>query len=130
MTRELSYADAVKLLGGVDSKVVAALDKLTGGLLLAVSAGGSALALSLFDAKGELARLSGQLVGSLGERLRGLGRFDRSQRLAAAHKVIVITAYFEALSTVRLPFDPRKLWPTAAGQVSLATEQAVESGRL
>lgn len=111
MGRELGYADAVKLLGGVDSRVVAALDRLTGGLLLAASAGGGALVLNLFEAKGELARLSGELVSGLGACMRGLGRFDRTERLVAAHKVVVITAYFEALSTARLPFDPREQMP-------------------
>jgi len=46
----LCYADAVTLLGG-HGRVVAALDRLTGGLLLAASAAGSGFALSLFDAK-------------------------------------------------------------------------------
>ena len=130
MARELSYADAVKLLGGAGSRVVAVLDQLTGGLLLAVAAGGGIFALNLFEARGELARLSGELVSGLGERMRGLGRFDRSQRLAAAHKVIVITAYFEALSAARLPFDARELSPTASAQVALATGRVAQSGRL
>jgi hypothetical protein len=73
MRSQLSYADAVRLLGGSGSPVVAALDRLTGGLLLAATGGGSELAVSLFDAKGELARLSGQLVSGLAERLSGLG---------------------------------------------------------
>ncbi|MEY9931698.1 hypothetical protein ABH926_006347 [Catenulispora sp. GP43] len=130
MGRELGYADAVKLLGGVDSRVVAALDRLTGGLLLAASVSGSTFALNLFEPKGELARLSGELVTGLADRMRGLGRFDRTQRLVAAHKVVVITAYFEALSSARLPFSPQELSQTAAAQVSLATGQAVESERL
>ncbi|HEV2637512.1 MAG TPA: hypothetical protein VGX23_20340 [Actinocrinis sp.] len=62
MARELSYADAVKLLGGTDSRVVAALDRLTGGLLLTATGGGSVLALNLFDAEGEFAKLSGEEV--------------------------------------------------------------------
>lgn len=47
----LSYADAVRLMGGRDSKTVAALDSLTGGLLLAASAAGVGFALSLLGAK-------------------------------------------------------------------------------
>lgn len=96
MGRGLSYADAVKLLGGQGSKVVAALDRLCGGLLLAVSAAGGGFALSLLGARTELARLSGDLVSGLGERMRGLDRFSRSERLAAAHAVIVLTAYFDS----------------------------------
>ncbi|MFB9207113.1 hypothetical protein ACFFV7_38400 [Nonomuraea spiralis] len=40
------------------------------------------LALSLFDAKGEPARLSRQVGAGLSDRLRGLGRFSRTQRIA------------------------------------------------
>ncbi|UQT54549.1 hypothetical protein M4V62_05240 [Streptomyces durmitorensis] len=48
----MSYADAVRLLGGAQSPALAALDRLTGGALLMATGGGSALALSLFDARG------------------------------------------------------------------------------
>ncbi|UBU18116.1 NACHT domain-containing protein [Nonomuraea gerenzanensis] len=90
-----SYTNAVRILGA-DTGLADALDRLTGGLLLAATGGGSQLALSLFDAKGELARLSRQLGTGLGDRLRGLDRFSRTQRIAAAHTVIVVTAFFEA----------------------------------
>ncbi|MFI0259166.1 NACHT domain-containing protein [Streptomyces sp. NPDC017056] len=124
------YADAVKLLGGADSRVVTALDRLTGGALLVATGGGSALALSLFDARGELARLSGQLVSGLADRLGGLGRFDRAERLTAAHKVIVLTAYFEALSGTALPFDADELRWDRASQAAVATGEPAGSGRL
>ncbi|SEH02001.1 hypothetical protein SAMN05444920_12357 [Nonomuraea solani] len=130
MPNRLCYADAVKLLGGTDSALVAALDNLTGGLLLAGSGGTDQFALSLFDAKGELARLSRELVSGLTERLRGLGRFDRTERLTAAHKVIVLTAYFEAVNAVQPPFEPEELWPGRAAQVGLATDDRPASGRL
>ena len=66
----LSYADAVKLMGGRDSGVVAALDHLMGGILLAGAAASWGLALSLFEAKGELARLSNELVRGLASYFR------------------------------------------------------------
>jgi hypothetical protein len=118
--RGFCYADAVKLLGGQESRTVAALDRLAGGALLATSATGAGAALSLLGARSELARLGHELVGNLGERLRGLRRFDRSERLAAAHAVIVVTAYFEALDEVDLPFDAGELALTAADQAGLA----------
>ena len=125
----LSY-DAVRLMGGRDSRTVAALDRLTGGLLLAASAAGVGFALSLLGAKGELARLSNELVRGLGQRLRGLDRFARSQRLAAAHSVLALSAYFDVLAGAELPFDVRELELTKAGQAALATGEAPGSGRL
>ncbi|HEX4814188.1 MAG TPA: ATP-binding protein [Nonomuraea sp.] len=126
----MSYRDAVRLLGGSDSRIVETLDRVTGGLLLAASATGNGLALSLFDAKGELARLSAGLVSGLGTRLRGLSRFERSERLAAAHAVVVLTAYFEALSRAELPFDPGDLEIDASEQVALAGGGPPGSNRL
>ena len=126
----LSYADAVRLMGGRESRTVAALDRLTGGLLLAASAAGAGFALSLFNAKGELARLSSELVQGLGQRLRGLDRFSRSERLAAAHSVVALTAYFEVLAGADLPFDGRELELTESEQVALVQGGPPGSNRL
>jgi hypothetical protein len=126
----LSYADAVRLMGGGDSRAVATLDRLTGGLLLAASAAGAGFAVSLFEAKGELARLSTELVRGLGQQLRGLDRFSRSERLAAAHSVLVLTAYFDVLVGADLPFDIGELQLTRAEQAALATGQALGPNQL
>jgi hypothetical protein len=94
----LRYADAVRLLGG-SSPLLKLADDLLGGALTVATAGGSEVALSLFDAKAEVIRL-GHLVGSgLAERVRGLGRYDRTRRLHAAHAVLVVKAFFEALDS-------------------------------
>ena len=110
MSTALSYADAVKVLGGgKPNKVVEALDRLTGGALLVLSVTGSALALSLFDAKSEFFRLTNQLVSGLSARVRATGPAERGEQLAAAHSVIVVAAFFDAMATVRLPFDVEEL---------------------
>ncbi len=130
MARGVSYADAVRLLGGRENRTVAALDRLAGGLLLVASAAGAGFALSLFDPKSELARLSGDLVSGLAQRLRGVSRLGRSERLAAAHAVIVLTAYFESLREASLPFDVKELKLSGAEQVAVATGGAAGSARL
>jgi hypothetical protein len=117
-------------MGGRESRTVAALDRLTGGLLLAASAAGAGFALSLFNAKGELARLSAELVQGLGQRLRGLDRFSRTERLAAAHSVVALTAYFEVLAGADLPFDARELELTGSEQVALVQGAPPGSNRL
>src|SRR6202034_1203733 len=105
----LSYSDAVKLLGGADSRLVAALNRLTGGMLLAATGGTAAFVINLFDVRGELADLSAELICGISDRVRGLSRFDRTERLTAAHRVVILTAYFEALHEIRLPFASREL---------------------
>lgn len=120
MARGVSYSDAVILLGGRANRTVVALDRLVGGLLLVASAAGAGFALSLFAPKSELARLSGDLVSGLAQRLHGVSRLGRSERLAAAHAVIVLTAYFESLREASLPFDVKDLELTRAEQVAVA----------
>lgn len=126
----VTYADAARLLGGSNSKIVTALDRLTGGLLLAATAAGSGFALSLFAARDEMVRLSSELLVDLQERMRGLDRFGRSERLAAAHAVVVVVAYFDALADVHLPVDSRDLELTGSEQVMLTTAADTPSGRL
>ena len=119
-----------RLLGGRDSRTVAALDRLAGGFLLAASGSGSGLALSLFGAKDELVRLSNELVRELGERMSGLDRFSRSERLAAAHSVITLAAYFDTLANANLPFKVRDLNLTKAEQAAMALNEAPLDNRL
>ncbi|WP_121390508.1 hypothetical protein [Actinokineospora cianjurensis] len=79
----LTYRDAVKILGTGNSPVVAALDKVLGGLLLGTTLV-SADAPSVFDAKFELSRLANELVAGWLDRCRKLSQFDRVQRRRAA----------------------------------------------
>jgi len=97
LPKSLSYSDAAKILGRTDNRVVDAIDVLMSGLLLAASAAGNVTALGLFDAKDQLVRLSKELIAGLAEKIKGLDRIERTDRIAAAHAIIVLTAYFEAL---------------------------------
>ncbi|MEU4640294.1 hypothetical protein [Micromonospora sp. NPDC023814] len=119
MPDALSYADAVRLLGGERSRLVDWFDKLTGGALLAAAAPVPAL-LGIFDAKAEFVRLGHELVRGVSEKRSGLSRYARTQRLEAAHAVITVTAFFEALSDVDLPMDVGRAQITKAEQLGLA----------
>ncbi len=120
MARSLGYADAVLLLGGQDNKIVTALEKITGGILLGATPAAPAI-LGLFDAKAEFVRLSHDLVRRITERRSGLSRYGRTQRLEAAHAVLVITAYFEALENVPLPIPAEELKLIKSEQIAIST---------
>jgi hypothetical protein len=96
MSRGLRYSDAVTLLGG-SGPLLRAADRVAGAALTLATAGGSDLALSLFDARSEAVKLSEAALGRLSDSVRGLRRYDRTQRLHAAHGVLVVTAFFAAL---------------------------------
>lgn len=95
MRKTYSYTEAVKILGGRDHPIVAAMDKLLGGALLAGSLGLWEV-LDLFDAKPDFLRLSNELLSRLAAQRRGVSRYTRTQQLHAAHAVLVMTAFFEA----------------------------------
>ncbi|MEU7912607.1 NACHT domain-containing protein [Microbispora bryophytorum] len=99
MRKGISYADAVKLLGQ-ESKLAKVL---TGTLVGAVPG------LSLLDVKDEAVRLAGEATGKLHDRVTGLNRYDRTARLEAAHAVLLVAAFFEALGELSLPFDAKEL---------------------
>ncbi|MGN9808841.1 NACHT domain-containing protein [Micromonospora sp. BQ11] len=129
MPDTLSYADAVRLLGGEKSRFVDWFDKLTGGALLAASVPVPAL-LGLFDAKAEFVRLGHDLVRTVSEKRSGLSRYGRTQRLEAAHAVIAVTAFFEALDGIDFPFDVDELRAEKPEQLFLGGAAVVDPSAL
>ncbi|MFI5912570.1 NACHT domain-containing protein [Dactylosporangium sp. NPDC051541] len=97
----LTYADAVRLLtGGTD--VVTVLGRLAGGVLLAsVPFAGDALA--LFDAKGEANALLRDLLGRAPGRIRAARGRRHYELIEAAHAILVISSFFDALAEVDGP---------------------------
>ncbi|MFD4636746.1 NACHT domain-containing protein [Lentzea sp. NPDC058436] len=95
MRRTYSYNEAVKILGGREHPVIAAMDKVLGGALLAGSLGAWTV-LDLFDARPDFVRLSNDLLTKLSSRRRDESRYTRTQQLHAAHAVLAMTAFFEA----------------------------------
>jgi hypothetical protein len=118
--RAVSYRDAVVLLGG-DPPALAALDRVLAGALSLGTGGVSDVALSVFGGQPRIVLLGRDLLRKLQGRLTGASRADRTQRLAAAHAVIVITAYFEALDQARLPFAASDLQLTGREEIRLAS---------
>ncbi|GIE34700.1 hypothetical protein Ait01nite_077450 [Actinoplanes italicus] len=96
MSHGLTYLDAVKLLGG-SGPLMKAADNLLGGALSIATAGGSEAAISLFDAKTEAIRLGHVVAEKITDVVRGQARFNRSERLQAAHGVLVVSSFFAAL---------------------------------
>lgn len=91
----LSYAQAVKLLTGDDR--IALLGKIAGGALLLTTPFAN-VALQLFDAKGEANALLRDLVGGSPRRIRSSQGKRHYELLEAAHTVLVLSAFFDALA--------------------------------
>ncbi|MBT2452985.1 hypothetical protein J7F03_39365 [Streptomyces sp. ISL-43] len=118
--RLLSFSDALVLLGG-DPPAVAALDRALGGALNVATGGIGDGMLRIADARGRIVGLGRDAVRDLGRRLgRAEGRSERTELLYAAHTVIVVVAWFQALGESDLPFRVDDLELTRSEQLALA----------
>lgn len=129
--RLIGYGDAVVLLGG-DPAGLAALDQALGGALGLLTGGVSDTVLGLAGAQGRLLRIGRDLLGRLRHTLGHDNRATRTQRITAAHAVLAVTAYFEAVQEADVPFDWADVELTRQDQVALATgtgDAAQDAGR-
>ena len=131
MGESLTYHDALKILGASESKIVTLLDAAaTAGLTVwaatAWATGKDAgPPSSMLDVKNEIVPFAHQIIRKIAEWRSGLSRFDRSQRLTAAHAVLVVSSYFEALGKADLPVPIGELGFTREEQSALASGGAV-----
>ena len=132
MGREIGYADALKILGTGNSKVLSAVNTLLGGAILgATVATGQLELLTLLHARDELLEQSAKLLAGLGQRVRGAKGKSRTDLLVAAHAVVAVNAYFKAMRDLDLPVDISRLELTRADQIALAgVPQNVASRKL
>lgn len=91
MAKRLSYADALKILGKKDSAVLDLAEKLAEGGL------GMLGFPDLFGARELLVGKGREALEGLRDKLRGTSRLDRTDRIHAAHQILVVIAFFEAL---------------------------------
>ena len=125
MGQPIRYADAVRLLGG-KGKVIVALDKIMGGLLLGTATAGFGDVLGLIDAKAEAVRLLHELIDPLRDKLAGLNRHSRTECLQAAYATIVMAAFFEALDDVDLPLSLKQLKLTRAEALEISDTEGLK----
>jgi predicted kinase len=127
LPRPLSYADAARLLGATDHPLIRIFGAASGAVTAAATMGTLADA-DFFALRGELIKWGNTAVTGLHERMTGVSRLDRTQRLEAAHAIVVVTSFYEALEAVlagRPGVDLAAARMTAAEQVAVVTSTAV-----
>ncbi|MFJ9822231.1 NACHT domain-containing protein [Streptomyces sp. NPDC101151] len=127
--RLLSFSDALALLG-CDPPAVAMLDRARGGALNFATGGVGDGLVRIADARGSVLALGRGAVRGLGRCLgRAEGRAERPELLQAAHTVIVVLAWFQALEELHLPVRLADLQLTRREQLALASaSHAAERG--
>ncbi|WP_017597277.1 NACHT domain-containing protein [Nocardiopsis lucentensis] len=117
MARQLTYSDALKVLGENDSQVLDLAEKLTDGGLGLVGVP------DLFGLRGELVSRGRQAIEGIGDKLRGRSRMSRTERIEAAHQILTVVSFFEALEEsleeLDAPFTLADLKITKAEQAEL-----------
>lgn len=128
-SRPLTYADAARLLGAAEDPIVKILGAVSGAAAAVVTMGTLANH-DFLGLRGELIRWGNAAVTGLRERMNGVRRFDRTQRLEAAHAIVVVTSFYEALDTVladRPGMDLAAAKLTAGEQVAIATSTPADT---
>lgn len=101
MGRTYSYNDALKVLGHGQSPLGKLAEKLTTAGAEATAVPGFATLTGLFISYGKDA------ATTVRERLSGVDRLTRSERIAAAHHMIAVGAYFEVVQEVLVETQPQ-----------------------
>ena len=131
MSDSLTYYGALRLLGKPKNRLVVLLDgAATVGLTAWAGAAwkDAGTLLSLLAVKNEVVRYGHEIARRAAGWHAGLSRFDRSSRLAAAHAVLVVSAYFEALGQADLPVPVDRLELSDAEKAAMAAGGAVPDG--
>jgi len=134
MSDALTYYAAWQLLARADSRLVALLDTVTTTGLTrwaasAPAAGESTEApISILALKDEVIGFAQEIVQRIPEWRTSVSRFTRSERLAAAHAVLVVSSYFEALAQEDLPVPVERLVLSSSEQAALAAGGEVPDG--
>lgn len=90
MAKKLSYADALKVLGKNDSELLDFAEKLTDGGLGALGVP------SLFGLRELLVEKGRSALEGIGAKLRGESRMTRTERIEAAHRIVLFTSFLQA----------------------------------
>jgi hypothetical protein len=94
MAKRIGYADALKVLGSDDSAALDLAEKLVDGGLGAVGVP------DMFGLRSQLVAKGRELLTGIRERISGVSRWDRTRRVEAAHEILILTAYTEAVEEV------------------------------
>lgn len=110
MPRPLQLADAARILGTGDSKVLAWLDGLLGVGLAVAAPFTKGLTIGLFDPKNDLIKWLRQARSSAIEKLLGADRRTRGEVMTAAGVVLLYAAYFDTLTKTSWLRDRHRGW--------------------
>ena len=134
MSETITYREALLILSGAQSRLLTALDGAATAGLTAWAAGTVAMGkdptmvLGLIELKDGIVSHGQEVVRRVGDWRKGLSRYDRSQRLAAAHAVLVVTSYFETLEASDLPVSFDQFGFTDGEKAALALGQRIPHG--
>jgi NACHT N-terminal Helical domain 7 len=135
MSDFITYREALQILSGAESHLLTALDEAATAGLTAWATGSVAMGkdptmiLGLIEPKNDIVGYGKEIVRRVGDWRKGLSRYDRSERLAAAHAVLVVTSYFESLEAADLPIPFDEFGFTDGEKTGLALGRFFVNGK-
>ena len=121
MAKKLTYADALRILGKNDSDLLGFAEKLADGGLALVGVP------DLFGARSYLVGKGRQAVEGIRDKLSGESRMSRTEKIAAAYRVLQVVSLLEAVEeswdTASMPFPLEDLELTSEGQLDLFQQE-------
>ncbi|WP_306370326.1 NACHT domain-containing NTPase [Nocardiopsis sp. CC223A] len=117
MAKQLSYADALKILGKNDSEVLDMAEKLADGGLGALGVP------DLFGIRGMVVGRGRKALEGMRGKLRGESRVSRTEKILAAERILTVVSFFESVEEAwreaEMPFPFQDLEITAEEQLAL-----------
>lgn len=130
MSEDVSYIDALKILGEGHDKTLENLGRIFGAAVLTATAfTGQIGLLELLGARDEVVKRSRSLLTRLAQRVRGASGKSRTDLLMAAHAIVAVNAFFVAFDDVELPIDLSRLELTAKDKLAIAGAQLEAESR-
>lgn len=128
MRAKISYQSAIRLLNGRSSnKILKLIDQATVGALAISAIPTHGATLSFFGLRNEVMRLGREKIAEIRDKRHRWSDPDRTDRLVAAHAILVITDYFEVLSKLSMPVDFQELELTDNEKLMLSNSGALDA---
>ncbi|RJQ81796.1 hypothetical protein D5S17_04285 [Pseudonocardiaceae bacterium YIM PH 21723] len=121
--KHFTYRDALAVLG--EDPLVGRIDKVLSGTMLGGAVFGIDAVLSWFDAKADFIKLSKDAIGKLTARSSGMSRATRTERLQAAHTILLLVSFFEMIDELDIPLSTKDLELTKELQRGFLGQQRV-----
>ncbi|NVM96168.1 AAA family ATPase, partial [Arthrobacter wenxiniae] len=119
-SRPFVFSDAVELLNGKSNSAINISDRVATAAILTAGVAGAPGAFSLLAPKNALVEFGKQLQERIPNEISGSHGIGRTQRIVAAHSILVITSFFDAAALIQTQVPGAKFKLTGKEELQVA----------